>query len=133
MMRAAAAATTTSCYHNNYSTTAVRMNTELPDSVVVLEYKYGPHFLQRREPHHQGHLFLAEEMIAQGTCIAGGPAAPHSEHTYDGTSYEEPTGAFFWFTNLEAALEFYKKDPYHHADLITNHSIYDWTVSVSRK
>ena len=28
----------------------------LPNSVVVVEYKYGPNMLARREPYHAGHL-----------------------------------------------------------------------------
>ena len=105
----------------------------LPDSVVVLEYKYVPNFWQRREPLHEGHLFLAKEMIAQGTCLAGGPVVPHVAHAYDGSAGEdEPTGAFFWFTTIEAAQEFYKRDPYQHADLVASHRIYDWNVAVSK-
>jgi len=107
-MRAAA------CHHHPpqqqlYSTTPVQMNIPLPSSVVVLEYKYGPHFWLHREQHHQGHLVLAQQMITMGKCIAGGPIAPHSTHSFDGslmygTSFsEEPTGAFFWFTSLDAA------------------------------
>lgn len=132
-VRAAAPVASGGCGSSCYSTTAVRQ-TQLPESVVVLEYKYGPRFLQRREPYHQGHLFLAQEMIDQGQCIAGGPVAPHKGQTYDGVSYsDDPTGAFFWFTNLESAQEFLEKDPYACADLVTSYSIYDWNVVVSRK
>jgi uncharacterized protein YciI len=115
----------------SYSITTV-LKAQLPSSVVVLEYKYGPRMLERREPYHQGHLFLAQEMIEQGTCLAGGPVAPHSALGYDGSGGEEPTGAFFWFTTLEAAQEFLEKDPYAQANLVTNYSIYDWTVAVSK-
>ena len=113
------------------------MNAELPDSVVVLEYKYAPHFLMHREQHHQSHLMLAEDMIRQGKCIAGGPIAPHITHSFDGTfdgvSFsEEPTGAFFWFHTLQDAQYFWAHDPYARADLVTDLKIYDWTVAVKK-
>lgn len=105
---------------------------QLPQSVVVLEYEYAPRLLETREPFHEGHLFLAKEMIAQGTCIAGGPIAPHSVWNYDGEGAEEPTGAFFWFTSPEAAEEFLLKDPYANIpNMVTGYKIYDWKVAVS--
>jgi len=116
----------------------------LPESVVVLEYKYGPRMLQRREPYHAGHLFLVREMIQQGSCLAGGPVTQHQDYSYDGSGgrlstegYDgmggaEPMGAFFWFTTIDAANEFLRKDPYALADLVTNYAIYDWNVAVSK-
>ena len=123
-----------------YSTVAAA----LPESVVVLEYKYGPRMLERREPFHAGHLILVNEMIQQGICLAGGPVTPHrdwgydggggrlSTEGYDGTGGTEPMGAFFWFTSIEGANEFLRKDPYALADLVTNYAIYDWNVAVSK-
>jgi len=115
-----------------FSATPLLKN-QLPSSVVVLEYAYGPRMLQRREPYHEGHLFLASEMIEQGKCYAGGPASPHGTCSYDGSSYggQEPTGAFFWFSDVEAANEFLEKDPYALADIVTSYKIYDWNLAVS--
>ena len=115
---------------------AAAPSASLPSQVIVLEYKYGPMIMQQKEPLHEAHLFLAQEMIDQGKCIAGGPIVPHQGHAMDGSSpfqHDEPSGAFFWFTSLEAAQEFKEKDPYSYADIATETKIYDWNVAVSQK
>lgn len=116
-----------------YSTTPVLRNTEIPSSVVVLEYKYVPNMIQRREPVHEAHLALAKEYVYQGDCIAGGPVTPHVTHGYDNMTYmDQPTGAFFWFKTKEAAEQFMLDDPYAQMDLVTSYAIYDWNVVVSK-
>ncbi|GAX29325.1 hypothetical protein FisN_16Hh241 [Fistulifera solaris] len=94
----------------------------LPDKITVLEYAYVPDVLEKRGPYRAEHLELAQSLIAQDRCLAGGPFT-------DGGS---PLGAYFWFTSDEAAREFVAKDPYVANGIVTGHKIYEWSVVVQK-
>ena len=89
----------------------------------VLQYDYIPDVLEKRGPYRQGHLDLANQMIATGTCWSGGP------YTEGG----EPTGAFFFFTSHQAAQDFVQQDPYVTNGIVTGHKILEWNVVVQKE
>src|SRR3569832_969541 len=70
----------------------------------LLHYDYIPEVLEKRGPYREGHLGLAKELIAQGTCVSGGPTS------LPGATV--PTGALFVFTDKAAAEHFVAQDPY---------------------
>ena len=91
----------------------------------LLSYDYIPDVLEKRTPHREGHLSLAKDMIAAGTCLNGGPTGD--------VNMEVPTGALFTFTTAEAAKEFVEKDPYVEHGIVTGHSIQEWNVVVEKE
>lgn len=97
----------------------------LPEKITVLEYAYIPDVLEKRGPYRAGHLELAQSLIAQDRCLAGGPFA-------ESGSNSNPAGAYFWFTSEEAAKEFVSKDPYVTNGIVTGHKIYEWSVVVQK-
>ena len=50
----------------------------------ILSYDYIPDVLEKRGPFREGHLGLAKSMIADGTCISGGPTLPPGESVPNG-------------------------------------------------
>lgn len=94
----------------------------LPEKITVLEYAYIPDVLEKRGPYRAEHLELAQSLIAQDRCLAGGPF----------TDGGNPAGAYFWFTSDEAAREFVSKDPYAANGIVTGHKIYEWSVVVQK-
>ena len=81
--------------------------------------------LEKRGPHREKHLGLAQEMANQGKCLAGGPVGP--------VPTEVPTGALFIFDDEGTAKLFAEKDPYVAAGLVTNYSIEEWNVVITKK
>eukprot|EP00985_Skeletonema_marinoi_P024826 scaffold17624_cov86-Skeletonema_marinoi.AAC.1 len=47
-----------------------------PPKRYLLNYEYIPDVLEKRGPYREGHLGLAKEMAAEGTCVSGGPFNP---------------------------------------------------------
>lgn len=68
---------------------------------------------------------LAKQLIADGTCLSGGPTGLPGE--------EVPTGALFVFTDLDAAKLFVEQDPYVSNGIVTGHSIEEWNVVVQKE
>ena len=91
----------------------------------LLQYDYIPDVLEKRGPYREGHLNLAKKMIAEGTCLSGGPTGE--------PNMEVPTGALFLFTDLEAARIFVKEDPYTQNGIVTGHRIQEWNVVVQKE
>ena len=91
----------------------------------LLKYDYIPDVLEKRGPYREGHLGLAKEMIAEGTCLSGGPTGEPGA--------EIPAGALFVFTELEAAERFVKEDPYTSNGIVIGHSIEEWNVVVQKE
>lgn len=50
----------------------------------ILSYDYIPDVLEKRGPYRDGHLNLAKSMVADGTCISGGPTLPPGESVPNG-------------------------------------------------
>jgi hypothetical protein len=50
----------------------------------MLSYDYAPDVLEKRGPYREGHLGLAKGMVADGTCISGGPTLPPGESVPNG-------------------------------------------------
>lgn len=119
------AATTTSRHHpqlqRSYSTTS----SALAATQYLLRYDYIPDVLDKRGPYREGHLNLAKELIAEGTCLSGGPTGE--------VGMEVPKGALFIFTTSEAAKLFVDQDPYVSAGIVTGHSIEEWNVVVQKE
>ena len=90
----------------------------------LLKYKYIPDVLEKRGPFREAHLGLAKQLIADGTCISGGPTAEPGA--------EVPTGALFIFTTEAAAKQFVEGDPYVSNGIVTKHSIEEWNVVVEK-
>ena len=44
-----------------------------PPTRYMLQYKYVPDVLEKRGPHREGHIGLAQGMVEAGTCVSGGP------------------------------------------------------------
>ena len=99
--------------------------TALAATQYLLKYDYVPDILEKRGPHREKHLGLAQELIDQGKCLSGGPTGP--------IEMQVPTGALFLFTDLEAAQQFTQQDPYVEAGLVTRHSIEEWNVVLSKE
>lgn len=111
---------TTQVVPSAYSTT-----TALSATKFLLRYDYIPDVLEKRGPFREEHLGLAKQMIAEGTCLAGGPTGP--------VGMEVPTGALFTFTTAEAAKKFVEGDPYVSNGIVTGHSIEEWNVVVEKE
>lgn len=95
-----------------------------PSPQYVLQYKYVTDVLEKRGPFRQGHIELAKSMIQDGTCLSGGPFGPPGS---------DPTGAFFFFTQKDAAESFVQNDPYVANGIVTDNSIVEWNVVVQKE
>ena len=91
----------------------------------LLSYSYVPDVLEKRAPFREKHLELAQKLVDQGRCEAGGATALVGE--------EAPTGALFVFSDLEAAKELVQGDPYVSNGIVVSHTIQEWTVAVEKK
>ena len=91
----------------------------------LLFYDYIPDVLEKRAPFREGHLELAKKLIAEGSCLSGGPTGE--------PGMQVPSGALLIFTNLEAAKQFVKEDPYARNGIVTGHSIQEWNVVVQKE
>lgn len=98
-------------------------NLLLPSPCFVLHYNYVPDILEKRPPHREEHLALATAMTTATQMLAAGPY----------TVNDKPTGAYFLFTSKQAAQEFYDKDPYVPAGLVTDYQIQEWNVVVQQE
>jgi len=90
----------------------------------LLKYDYVPDILERRDPHRPGHLDLANQLIAQGKCLHGGPVSS--------PGMTVPSGALFVFTDVDSANLFAKEDPYMKAGLVTGYSVQEWNVILQK-
>eukprot|EP00985_Skeletonema_marinoi_P024585 scaffold17210_cov139-Skeletonema_marinoi.AAC.1 len=95
-----------------------------PPKRYLLNYEYIPDVLEKRGPYREGHLGLAKEMAAEGTCVSGGPFNPPGS--------DIPNGALFVFTTKEAAEKFAAEDPYIEGGIVTKSTISEWTVAIGR-
>ncbi|CAB9506070.1 YCII-related domain [Seminavis robusta] len=102
-----------------------RTSSALGATQYLLHYDYIPDVLEKRGPYREGHLDLAKKLIAEGTCLSGGPTGE--------PGMEVPSGALFIFTDLEAAQLFVKEDPYTQNGIVTGHSIKEWNVVVQKE
>lgn len=100
-------------------------STSLSATQYLLRYDYIPDVLEKRGPYREGHLNLAKELIAEGTCLSGGPTGE--------VGMEVPSGALFIFTTSDAAKLFVDKDPYVSGGIVTGHSIEEWNVVVQKE
>ena len=107
------------------ATTAANNNSDPPPKQYLLHYDYIPNVLEKREPYREGHLNLAKDMIAHGTCVSGGPVVEAGGGA--------PTGALLIFTTEQAVQDFVQGDPYIAGGIVTRHSIQEWTVVVQAK
>mmetsp|Transcript_22462 Transcript_22462/g.34338 ORF Transcript_22462/g.34338 Transcript_22462/m.34338 type:complete len:154 (-) Transcript_22462:1139-1600(-) len=105
-------------------TTATRLFSTMPSICYLLHYDYIPDVLEKRGPYREGHLDLAKKLIAEGTCLSGGPTSL--------LEAESPKGALFVFTEQEAAEMFLEHDPYVKNGIVTRHSIEKWSVVVQK-
>jgi uncharacterized protein YciI len=93
-----------------------------PIATFLLEYKYVENMGDKRGPHREGHLALAQKLMDSSNMIAAGPFTPQLD------------GAMFIFKGEKSKIEeFVKEDPYNVAGLVTSYSIRDWTVVVGRE
>ena len=99
--------------------------TALGATQYLLRYDYIPDVLEKRGPYREGHLDLAKKMIAEGTCLSGGPTGEKG--------MEVPSGALFIFTDFDAAKLFVDEDPYTQNGIVTGHSIEEWNVVVQKE
>lgn len=90
----------------------------------LLKYDYIPDVLEKRGPYREGHLGLAQQLIDEGRCLIGGPTGP--------VGMEVPTGALFLFTDVEAAQQFVKDDPYVSGGIVTGHEIQEYNVVLQK-
>jgi uncharacterized protein YciI len=91
----------------------------------LLKYTYVPDVLERRGPFREDHLNLAKQLIAEGSCLSGGPTSEPGA--------DVPTGALFIFTTEDAAKHFVEGDPYVSNEIVTKHSIEEWNVVVQKE
>ena len=112
-------------YKNNGGRDLSHPRRALAATQYLLKYEYIPDVLEKRGPYREGHIGLAKKMIAEGTCLSGGPTGE--------PNMEVPTGALFVFTELEAAELYAKEDPYVQNGIVTSHSIEEWNVVVQQE
>jgi len=55
----------------------------------ILLYDYIPDVVEKRGPFRDGHLGLAKSMVADGTCISGGPTLPPGEGVPNGGEFQK--------------------------------------------
>ncbi|KAL7574661.1 hypothetical protein ACA910_003007 [Epithemia clementina (nom. ined.)] len=96
-----------------------------PPKQYLLQYEYVPDIVEKRGPHREAHLGLAQQLANEGKCLAGGPFGP--------VPMQIPTGALFVFVDEHSAKQFVEQDPYVGAGLVTKHSIQEWTVAITKK
>ena len=96
-----------------------------PSKQYLLRYEYVPDILEKRGPHREEHLGIAQQLADEGKCLAGGPSGP--------VPMEVPTGALFVFADEGSAKQFVEQDPYIKAGLVTKHVIEEWTVAITKK
>ena len=118
---AASSAPTTSVKLCGYATSSTRLSA----TQYLLRYDYIPDVLEKRGPYREGHLGLAQQLIAEGTCLSGGPTGD--------VGMSIPRGALFIFTSADAAKQFVEQDPYVSAGIVTRHSIEEWNVVVQKE
>ena len=99
--------------------------TALSATQYLLQYDYVPDVLEKRGPHREDHLGLAQRFIDEGRCLSGGPTGPKD--------MEVPTGALFVFTDHEAAESMIANDPYVEHGIVTGSKIVEWNVVVSKE
>ena len=58
-----------------------------PPTRYLLSYEYVPDVLEKRGPYREGHLGLAKDMIAEGSCVSGGPSLVPGESVPSGGEY----------------------------------------------
>lgn len=86
----------------------------------LLFYDYPEDILERRAPHREGHLVLAQEWVERGELVLGG-------------AFDDPVdGAVLVFKVDGPARveEFVRNDPYVAAGLVESWRIRPWTVAV---
>lgn len=105
---------------SHYSTSSALSATQY-----LLRYEYIPDVLEKRGPFREGHLDLAKQLIAEGTCLSGGPTGD--------VGMQVPNGALFIFTTAEAANLFVEQDPYVSGGIVTGHTIEEWNVVVQKE
>lgn len=92
---------------------------------LILEYAYVADILERRGPHRSKHLEIAENLRIQGKLVAAGPI--------NESLSAFPCGAIFVFHgSLDDVNSFVEQDPYVLNNLVTKHSIREWTVVVGK-
>ena len=81
----------------------------------VLQYKYTPDVLEKRDPYRADHLELIKEMAAEGHVMSAG-------------AYADPVdGALFIFTSREKAEQFKELDPYG-PHVVASSTVREWTT-----
>jgi uncharacterized protein YciI len=100
-------------------------STSMSATQYLLKYDYIPDVLEKRGPYREGHLSLAKKLIAEGSCLSGGPTGD--------VGMTVPSGALFIFTTSDAAKLFVEQDPYVSAGIVTGHSIVEWNVVVQKE
>ena len=81
----------------------------------VLQYKYTPDVLEKRDPYRAGHLELIKEMAAEGHVMSAG-------------AFADPVdGALFIFTSREKAEQFKELDPYG-PHVVASSTVREWTT-----
>jgi uncharacterized protein YciI len=110
---------------SSQSVRAFGSTTALDATQYLLRYDYIPDVLEKRGPFREGHLELAKKLIAEGSCLSGGPTGE--------PGMDVPAGALFIFTDLDAAKTFVNEDPYTQNGIVTGHSIEEWNVVVQKE
>jgi uncharacterized protein YciI len=91
----------------------------------LLKYDYIPDALEKRGPYGQDHLGLANQLVAEGKCLSGGPTGQ--------PGVEVPTGALFIFTDEELAKAFVQGGMYVFNGIVTSHAIEEWNVVIQKE
>mmetsp|Transcript_5632 Transcript_5632/g.6519 ORF Transcript_5632/g.6519 Transcript_5632/m.6519 type:complete len:121 (+) Transcript_5632:155-517(+) len=84
----------------------------------LLQYKYVPDVLEKRDPFRPNHLGLIKEFYKEGKVVMGG-------------AFADPVdGALIIFDcNTKEEVEaFVSQDPYHLNSLVTEYTIREWTT-----
>jgi len=107
------------------TTTATSLQATKTNTQYLLRYEYIKDVLAQRGPYREEHIKLANQFIAEGTCLRGGPVAD--------VGNDIPCGALFLFTDAESAQAYAIKDPYVANGIVTSHTIEEWTVVVQKE
>ena len=89
----------------------------MPDNAILF-YDYVPDILERRGPHREAHLAILRELYDRGDCVVAGPTG------------DPVSGGLFVFRSAESAEEFYERDPYVAAGLVTGHRVVPMTIAL---
>ena len=108
--------------HKAYSFSSTRLFASGPSTQYILYYDYIPDVLEKRGPHRELHLSLAQGLADEGKCLSGGPTTPMDASV--------PDGAIFVFTNEESARWFVQEDPYVKNGIVTDWTLKEWTVPI---